>query len=582
MNAPHPPVAPAGHGTQPGVVRPVSQAPAVGQAARRHDWWRGAVLYQIYPRSFADANGDGVGDLPGITARLPYIASLGVDAVWISPFFTSPMKDFGYDVSDYRDVDPLFGTLADFDALIERAHALGLKVLIDQVVSHTSDQHPWFKESRASRDNPRADWYVWADAQPDGSPPNNWLSVFGGSSWQWDTRRRQYYLHNFLAEQPDLNFHNPAVRQAVLSDIRFWLERGVDGFRFDTTNYYFHDKELHSNLPREAPQDEPPAVNPYDMQRHQHDKNRPENVLFLEEVRALLDEFGAASVGEIGDGDALDTMIAYTAGNKRLHMTYSFSMLSPDRSVAHVRRQVESFDRAASQPGAGGWACWTVGNHDSERVLSRWQGTAQPADFTRLVLAMLASQRGSLCWYQGDELMLPQADLAFEDLVDPPGIAFWPEYKGRDGCRTPFPWRHDQPNAGFSGGRDVRPWLPVKPAHQALALDVQEADDAAPLHFIRAFLYWRRAQPALLRGGIEYLDLPEPVMGLLRRPEPGDTGAALLAVFNLGDAPVNVPLAELPAAAFLAVPGLPAHQQGRPQVNNLVLPAYGMCFAALE
>jgi len=233
------------------------------------DWWRGAVIYQIYPRSFQDSNGDGIGDLCGIVQRLPYIASLGVDAIWISPFFTSPMKDFGYDVSDYCDVDPMFGSLADFDAIIATAHNLGIKVLIDLVLSHSSDQHPWFKESRSSRDNPRANWYVWADPKPDGTPPNNWLSIFGGSAWAWDATRLQYYLHNFLTSQPDLNFHEPAVQQELLDVTRFWLERGVDGFRLDTINFYVHDYQLRDNPPLPPEQRNAniaPAVNPYNHQ----------------------------------------------------------------------------------------------------------------------------------------------------------------------------------------------------------------------------------------------------------------------------------------------------------------------------
>jgi len=360
------------------------------------NWWRGAVIYQVYPRSFMDANGDGIGDLPGITRKLDYIASLGVDAVWISPIFQSPMKDFGYDVSDYRNVDPLFGTLADFDQLVAKAHQLGLKVMIDQVLSHSSDQHPWFRESRASRDNPKADWYVWADARPDGSPPNNWLSVFGGSSWSWDTRRKQYYLHNFLAEQPDLNYHQPAVQAQVLEDIRFWLERGVDGFRFDTSNYFHHDQQLRDNPPlHETWQPQALPANPYDMQRHLHDKNQPENTAFFERVRLLLDEHGAASVGEVGDAEALDLMIDYTRGGKRLHMTYSFAFLNQHGHADHVRRHAAEFEQAAAAGQTGSWPCWTVGNHDSVRVLSRWNGLQSPSDFMRLVMAMLFSLRGS-------------------------------------------------------------------------------------------------------------------------------------------------------------------------------------------
>ncbi|MEM9268958.1 MAG: alpha-amylase family glycosyl hydrolase, partial [Pseudomonadota bacterium] len=284
------------------VVQPVTQASGLTPDP---DWWRGAVIYQIYPRSFQDSNGDGIGDLRGIIDRLPYVASLGVDAIWISPFFTSPMEDFGYDVSDYRDVDPMFGTLGDFDALIERAHGLGLRVMIDLVLSHTSAQHPWFEESRQSRDNPKSDWYVWADPNLDGTPPNNWLSIFGGSAWAWDGTRRQYYLHNFLASQPDLNFHCEAVQDALLDVARFWLEQGVDGFRLDTINFYVHDKDLRSNpaLPVEARNATiAPDVNPYNYQDHLYDKNRPENLAFLRRLRAVMDDYpDTAAVGEVGD-----------------------------------------------------------------------------------------------------------------------------------------------------------------------------------------------------------------------------------------------------------------------------------------
>ena len=253
------------------------------------EWWRGGVIYQVYPRSFQDTNGDGVGDLPGIMRRLDHIASLGVDCIWLSPITQSPQADMGYDVSDYKEVDRLFGTLEDFDNLVERAHALGLKVIMDQVLSHTSDKHPWFRESRLSRTNSRADWYVWADPRRDGTPPNNWPSVFGGRAWEWNPSRGQYYFHNFLIEQPDLNFHNPDVQDAVLDVMRFWLERGVDGFRLDTVNYYFHDRQLRNNPAARRPKHLPYAVNPYDMQEHKFAKSQPENVTFLKRVRKLLD-----------------------------------------------------------------------------------------------------------------------------------------------------------------------------------------------------------------------------------------------------------------------------------------------------
>ena len=269
------------------------------------DWWRGAVIYQIYPRSFQDSNHDGIGDLAGIIHRLTHVASLGVDAIWISPFFRSPMLDFGYDVSDYRDVDPMFGSLGDFDALVHRAHELGLRVLIDLVLSHTSDQHPWFKESRSSRDNAKADWYVWADARPDGTPPNNWLSIFGGSAWQWDGERMQYYLHNFLKQQPDLNFHSPEVQDELLAVARYWLDRGVDGFRLDTINFYVHDKDLRSNpaRPPEKPREKiGRSANPENGRNPLPEKNRPENLDFLRRLRAVMDEYPAiTAVGEVGE-----------------------------------------------------------------------------------------------------------------------------------------------------------------------------------------------------------------------------------------------------------------------------------------
>ena len=542
------------------------------------DWWRGAVIYQVYPRSFADANGDGVGDLAGITAKLPYLAHLGVDAVWISPIQTSPMKDFGYDVSNYDDIDPIFGTLADCDALIERAHGLGLKVMIDQVLSHTSDQHPWFAESRSSRTNPKADWYVWADARPDGSPPNNWKSVFGGSSWQWDTRRKQYYLHNFLAEQPDLNYHHPEVQAAALASIRFWLDRGLDGFRFDTTNYFHHDHELRDNPPKQAHWSaaELPA-NPYEMQQHLYDKNRPENTAWFERVRALLNEYGAMSVGEVGDADALNLMIDYSAHHKRLHMTYSFAFLGTENDADHIRKHAVAFEEASKDTGS--WPCWTVGNHDAVRVRTRWHGEVDPNAFARMLLVLQTSLRGSVCWYQGDELALPEAELSFDELVDPPGIAFWPEYKGRDGCRTPMPWSVAQPQAGFSGGLDVPPWLPVKAPHQALAVDACEANPDAPLHVMRAWLAWRKTQAALVQGDVRHLPASSHVLAVQRWAA---GAASWLVVCNMSDQAAAWQLPDgLAPQATPQAPALPAHQQGQLQGAQVQLPPYGVWVAAV-
>ncbi len=495
-------------------------------------WWRGGVIYQIYPRSYQDSNGDGIGDLLGIVQRLPYIASLGVDGIWISPFFTSPMKDFGYDVSDYCDVDPMFGSLADFDCVIETAHKLGLKVMIDLVLSHTSDQHPWFVESRASRDNPKADWYVWADPKPDGTPPNNWLSIFGGSAWQWDPKRLQYYLHNFLTSQPDLNLHCMAVQDALLDVTRFWLERGVDGFRLDTINFYFADKELRDNppLPPELRNASiAPAVNPYNYQEHLYSKNQPENIDFLKRFRALLDEFpDRASVGEVGDAQyGLEILGEYTRGDDRIHMCYAFEFLAADFPTA--QRVVEVMDKVA-RVADDGWACWAFSNHDVMRHASRWNlSPAAQRGMTTLLMCL----RGSACIYQGEELGLHEADVAFEDLQDPYGIQFWPEFKGRDGCRTPMVWTSDNLNGGFSG---ARPWLPVSSEQLRNAVGEQEKHPDALLHHYRRAIAFRHAHPALASGTLEDLRAEGDVVSFVRR---GD-GETIYVALNLSDQPSTV------------------------------------------
>ena len=514
--------------------------------AQNSNWWRGGVIYQIYPRSFADSNGDGIGDLPGITARLEHVARLGADGIWLSPFFRSPMKDFGYDVSDYCDVEPMFGTLDDFRALVARAHALGLKVMIDQVLSHTSDQHPWFVESRASRDNPKADWYVWADARDDGTPPNNWLSIFGGSAWQWDTRRCQYYLHNFLSSQPDLNFHNPAVQDAILATVRFWLDLGVDGYRLDTANFYFHDAELRSNPCRGAPDPNKPdpavnPFNPYGWQRHLYDKSRPENLVFLQRLRALLDQYpDTTMVGEIGDDDGLARVAEYTAGGDKLHMAYCFDLLGERHDAPFVHGVLERFGRIVGS----GWPCWALSNHDVTRVATRWGGPEPDPALLRLALALQASLRGSVCLYQGEELGLPEADVPFEDLQDPYGITMWPQYKGRDGCRTPMPWSAEAPDLGFGSGA-ARPWLPLSEAQRALAVDRQEADPGSMLQAARRLLHWRRTQPALVHGELMLLPVHEQVLAFVREHQ----GERVLCAFNLSAQPAEL---ALPAGLALA------------------------------
>ncbi|WP_219929023.1 alpha-glucosidase [Pseudoprimorskyibacter insulae] len=506
--------------------------------SRQKDWWRGAVIYQIYPRSFQDSNGDGIGDLLGIAQRLPHVASLGVDAIWISPFFTSPMKDFGYDVSDYCDVDPMFGSLADFDVLIQTAHKLGLKVMIDLVLSHTSDQHAWFQQSRSNKTNDKADWYVWADAKPDGTPPNNWLSIFGGSAWQWDARREQYYLHNFLVSQPDLNFHCPDVQASLLDVAKFWLDRGVDGFRLDTINFYVHDQQLRSNPPL-APELRnatiAPSVNPYNHQEHLYDKNRPENFAFLRKLRAVMEPYGAAAVGEVGDAQrGLEIMGEYTAGDDLMHMCYAFELLSGERPTAQFVSEVfDHVDRVASE----GWACWAFSNHDVVRHTSRWDLT--PAA-QRLFTTMLLCLPGSVCLYQGEELGLPEAEVGFDDLQDPYGIEFWPEFKGRDGCRTPMVWEKSNQSGGFTTGQ---PWLPVSHDHVNRSVAVQENDPTALVHHYRRAIAFRRSHAALVRGAHDAVQAEGSILYFTRTE--GDE--VIFCAFNLSAEPAVM---DMPAGTW--------------------------------
>ncbi|MEM9349001.1 MAG: alpha-glucosidase [Pseudomonadota bacterium] len=475
-----------------------------------------------------DATGNGIGDLKGITEKLDHVASLGVDAIWLSPVFTSPMKDMGYDVSNYTDIDPLFGTLDDFDQLLARAHDLGLKVIIDQVISHASDQHAYFTESRQSRDNDKADWFVWADPNLDGTPPNNWQSIFGGPAWTWDARRKQYYMHNFLSTQPDWNFHNPEVQDYLLSTMRFWLERGVDGFRLDTVNFYFHDALLRNN-PANYFDWGPTASRPFDMQYALFSKSQPENLAFLERLRALLDEYEArATVGEVGDTHkSIELMGQYTSG-KRLNMAYSFELLGDTYTPDHFRERIQAFFEGAPE----GWPCWAFSNHDVPRHAGRFLPHGASLDaIAKQSAALLLTFQGSVCLYQGEELGLVDTELAFEELTDVQGIAFWPEPVGRDNNRTPIPWAKDAPNGGFSLANST--WLPVKQPAKDRAVDVQQDDADSVLNFYRQLLKLRSSSEDLRTGAQRFLGLPDPVIGYER-------GEAFVCVFNLSKSPVSV------------------------------------------
>ncbi|MGH8191786.1 MAG: alpha-amylase family glycosyl hydrolase, partial [Rhodanobacteraceae bacterium] len=404
----------------------------------------------------------------------------------------------------------------------------------------------------------------------DGTAPNNWLSIFGGSAWQWEPRRQQYYLHNFLAEQPDLDFHHPEVRAAVLDNVKFWLDRGVDGLRLDAINFCFHDRALRDNPPKPADRRTGRGFspdNPYAHQYHFYNNTRPENLAFLEELRALLDGYpGVAALGEIASEDSLATLVEYTRG-RRLHMGYSFELLTEDFSAAWIRDTVRKLDQKMQD----GWPCWAISNHDVMRVLSRWGGGRPAAPLARLLTAMLCSLRGAICVYQGEELGLPEAEVPFEALRDPYGIAFWPEFKGRDGCRTPMPWNADR-QAGFTTGE---PWLPVPDEHRALAVSLQENDPASTLHGFRAFMRWRKTHPALRTGAIRFLHTPEPVLAFERRVH----DEVLLVAFNLSAEATELTLPQAGATQALHGHGV---REGTLDGSRLCLPGYGAVFARLE
>jgi alpha-glucosidase len=452
------------------------------------NWWRGAAVYQVYVRSFCDGNGDGQGDLAGLASKLDYIKSLGVDAIWLSPIHPSPNRDWGYDVSDYEGIQPDYGTLEDFAALLQAAHARGLKIILDEVLCHTSDEHAWFAASRDG-DASKADWYVWADPRDDGTVPNNWLSVFGGPAWAYQPARRQYYHHKFLRQQPKLNWMNPAAREAALKVLEFWLERGVDGFRLDVAGALLHDTKLTDNPA--IPAAERSAVEwaaAANMQRHFHDSNLEENKAVLDVIRRRVDAFSDRFVfGEFSE--EFERAGAYLAPDKGLHAGYNFALLLASDTAA-IRAHLNVLAGFADH-----WPCIAFSNHDVIRTATRF-GAAN----AKVLLALLAALRGTLLLYQGEELGLPEVDLPRHLLKDPVGDLYYPLFKGRDGCRTPMPWNTDSANLGFTSGA---PWLPLGRAHAALAVSEQEKDAGSPLAYARRLLAGRKG--ALRDGSLTLL-----------------------------------------------------------------------------
>jgi alpha-glucosidase len=448
-------------------------------------WWQTAVIYQIYPRSFQDSNGDGVGDLPGITRRLDHLAELGIDAIWISPIFRSPMADFGYDIADYCDIDPLFGTLADFDQLLSRAHARGLRVILDLVPNHTSDRHPWFIESRSSRASPLRDWYLWRDPAPDGGPPNNWLSEFGGRAWERDEKTGQYYYHAFLAAQPDLNWRNPRVRAAIHDVMRFWFSRGVDGFRIDVIWHLLKDDLF-------RPNPENPRYRAGDPPHHRliplYTADFPGIEEIITELRAVADEFGdRLLIGEIYL--PLKRLVDYYGENLRgLHLPFNFSLLQTPWRAPAIARIVNEYEALLPRDG---WPNWVLGNHDRPRIAGR-VGAAQ----ARIAAMLLLTLRGTPTLYYGDEIGLPQVAIPLDRVRDPyeknvPGMGL-----GRDGARTPMQWDGGT-NAGFS---TAEPWLPLTDDAPTRHVAAQRVDPRSLFNLHRDLIALRRARPALQLG----------------------------------------------------------------------------------
>ncbi|HDQ71269.1 MAG TPA: DUF3459 domain-containing protein [Chloroflexi bacterium] len=485
-------------------------------------WWQRGVIYQVYPRSFQDTTGNGVGDLEGVIQRLDYLADLGVDALWLSPIYPSPMADFGYDVADYCNVDPLFGDLATFDRLVAEAHARGIRIILDYVLNHTSDQHPCFVESRSSRDSAKRDWYIWRDPRPgegddEGGddrqrrPPNNWGSFFGGPAWTFDEATGQYYLHQFLPEQPELNWRNPAVKAAMLDVIRFWMERGVDGLRMDVVWLIIKDADLRDNPPNPDADPDLPPNDIHGRQLHVYSGDQEEVHAYIRDIRRVLDEYEAPGKERCGIGEIylpLARWVRYYGAaadgtGDELHLPYNFRLIPLPWEAAAMRRSVDEME-AALPPFA--WPNYVLGNHDQVRLATRYGGQRQPQLVARTAAMMLLTLRGTPTIYYGEELGMEQAQIPPDRIQDPPGVKLGPSYS-RDGCRTPMQWRRDV-NAGFCSA-DVEPWLPIPGNFVSRNAAAQSEDPASMLNLYRRLLHDRRQTPALYRGHYRSLDVVE-------------------------------------------------------------------------
>lgn len=483
-------------------------------------WWRDGVIYQIYPRSFADSNNDGIGDLNGIISRLDYLQDLGVDAIWLSPICPSPDADFGYDVSEYCDIDPKHGTLAEFDRLVQAAHERDIRIILDLVLNHTSDKHAWFIQSHNSKDNPFRDWYLWRKGCKNG-PPNQWQSIFGGSAWEFDSQTGEYYYHMFSKEQPDLNWRNPAVRKVMLDVFRFWLERGVDGFRLDVFNEFFKDAQFRNNPPEIG-------LRGFERQQHVFDCDQPEMVPLLQEIRTLLDKYPERyAVGET----FLHTpqKAAKYCAPGLLPATFDFSFLNSRWKPAKFLAAIQNWENALSEDS---WPTYVLNNHDTIRSASRY-GHGEDDDRLKVAAAMLLTMRGTPFIYYGEEIGMRDIHLHRSELKDVVGKRYWPLYPGRDGCRAPMQWDASA-NAGFS---QTAPWLPVHPDYLQRNVEAQREDPDSLFNFYRKLLHVRKQLPALRQGMFQPLTFePQRLLAYLRQT--GDQ--TVLVALNFGKRPVRL------------------------------------------
>jgi alpha-glucosidase len=537
---------------------------AKGLDAEGHQWWQHAVFYEIYPRSFADSNDDGIGDLKGITSKLDYLKDLGVDAMWITPCFPSPQVDFGYDVSDYENIDPMYGTLGDFDALASEAKKRGIHIILDFVVNHTSDQHKWFLDSKSSRTSEHRDWYIWRDGKGPGQPPNNWTSTFGGSAWKLDPTTGQYYYHFFYAEQPDLNWRNPVVKDAMFDVTRWWYQRGVSGFRLDAVDTLFEDPKLHDNPVK-------PGTNAFGdpIEENKHNTKLPEVHEVLRGLRKVADEHNAVLIGETWTADIAELNKYYGEGNNELQLPMDFLFTTVNKlSPADFRKQIAAVDAAS------GWPTFVISNHDIVRSYDRYGDGEHNDQIAKLMAGLYLTLRGTPIMYYGEEIgMKTTSPTRKEDVKDPIGRTGWPKEKGRDGERTPMQWDNSE-NAGFS---KVTPWLPVPPTAKTHNVADQSKDPESVLNFYKKVLKLRHTNKVLLDGTYTSLnENDQNVLSYMRTYK----GQAVLVALNMSGAERKVNF-ELSKDGFSSAKSLVATGKSSATGTVVTLEPYGVFIGQL-